>query len=294
VEFRAEGSAASDSMPARQAAKVPIEDIGVVIFDAPQMTVSRAVLSKLLENNVAVIVCNEKHLPKGLLLNLDANNIQQELFRNQIKAKKALLKNLWQQTVKAKILNQSLLLEGIGKSGKKLKYWSEHVQSGDPSNVEGRAAAHYWKQVFADVIKKFRRQRFGAAPNNLLNYGYAILRAVVARNLAASGLLPTFGIHHRNKYNAYALADDIMEPYRPYVDSVVFDVVEKYYDESWVEKGFELSPEIKKELLLIPQFDVSINGQTRPLMIAVRETTASLSDCFAKTKRKISYPKFLF
>ncbi len=273
-------------------AKVPVEDIGVVILDAPQMTVSRALLSKMLEHNVAVIVCNEKHLPKGLMLNLEANSTQQEHFRNQISVSEPLKKNLWQQTIKYKIKNQALLLHSLGINAKKLRFWYEKVKSGDPENIEGRAAGYYWKYIFSDIIETFRRRREGNVPNNLLNYGYAILRATVARELVGAGLLPTFGIHHRNRYNAYALADDIMEPYRPYVDWIVRDIVEKYYDEKWDETGFDLSPQIKKEILKIPLIDVVLDQKKHPLMIAVRHTTVSLAECFAKTKRKILYPTF--
>ena len=276
----------------KKKSSIPLEDIGVAIFDAPQMTISRAVLSGLLDNNAAVIICNEKHMPKGLLLNLDANNIQQELFRIQINAGTALKNNLWQQTIKTKIQNQRFVLEAIGADGKKLKFWEDKIKSGDPENIEGRAAAYYWKNIFSDFYKTFKRERFGNEPNSLLNYGYAILRAVVARNLIASGLLPTFGIHHHNKYNAYTLADDIMEPYRPFVDWVVREIIEEFYDETWRDDDFNLTPALKKELLKIPLIDVQINGKTRPLMIAVRITTASLSECFAKNKRKITYPKF--
>ncbi|MBN2892259.1 MAG: type II CRISPR-associated endonuclease Cas1 [Bacteroidales bacterium] len=276
----------------KQSASIPIEDIGVVILDAPQMTVSRAVMSKMLENNVAIIVCNEKHLPKGLMLNLESNSIQQEHFRNQINATEPLKKSLWQQTIKYKIKNQALLLQSLGITAEKLRFWFEKVKSGDPENVEGRAAAYYWQNIYSDIIEKFRRRRTGNEPNNLLNYGYAVLRATVAREIVGSGLLPTLGIHHHNRYNAYALADDIMEPYRPFVDWIVRDIVEKYYNDEWVDSGFNLSPPIKKELLKIPLIDVVIEGKTHPLSIAVRHTTASLAECFAKTKRKIAYPRF--
>jgi len=273
-------------------ASVPIEDIGVAILDAPQMTISRAVLSKLLENNVAVIVCNEKHLPKGLMLNLSGNSTQQEHFRHQVNASEPLKKNLWKQTIKSKIRNQALLLQSLNVTAKQLRFWFEKVKSGDPNNIEGRAAAYYWKNIYSDIIEKFTRRRHGNEPNNLLNYGYAVLRAIVARNLVASGLLPTLGIHHHNKYNAYALADDIMEPYRPYVDWIVRDIVEKYYDKTWIDEGFNLSPPIKKELLKIPLIDVVIEDKIHPLMTAVRHTTASVAECFAKEKRKITYPEF--
>ncbi len=272
---------------------MPIEDIGVIILDAPQMTISRAVLAKMLKNNVAIIVCNEKHMPKGLMLNLEGNTIQQEHFRNQINATEALKKNLWQQVIRAKINNQAMLLDEIGADGKKLKMLVNKVKSGDPQNVEGHAAAYYWNIVFEDMITKFRRRRHGNQPNSLLNYGYAVLRAIVARNLTASGLLPTFGIHHRNRYNAYALADDIMEPYRPYVDWIVRDMMEKYYDKTWVNENFELLPPIKKELLKIPLIDTVIDEKKHPLQIAVRHTTKSLADCLNKTRRKIECPIFI-
>lgn len=271
-------------------AYVPIEDIGVVVLDAPQLTASRALFASMLENNVAVIICNEKHMPQGMLLNLDSNSIQQELFRNQVSASDALKNKLWQQTVKAKILNQAGILKQIGQNYKELIFWSDKVNKGDPENIEGRAALHYWKHLFQNIIPKFKRERFGEEPNNLLNYGYAILRAVVARSLSGSGLLPTLGIHHKNKYNAYTLADDIMEPYRPYVDALVRDLTEKYYDSNELYNNLELTTQIKTELLKIPVLDVKIKDKTHPLSVAVRHTTASLSACFAKTMKNIKYP----
>lgn len=275
-------------------ASVPIEDIGVVILDAPQMTVSRGLLAKLLANNVAVIVCNEKHMPTGLLLNLDGNSVQQEIFRTQINASEPLKKNLWQQTIRHKIENQAGLLDAIEANSKKLKYWREKVKSGDPENVEAHAAAYYWKNIFTGMVDKFKRERFGTAPNSMLNYGYAILRAIVARNLTAAGLLPTLGIHHHNKYNAYALADDIMEPYRPFVDWIVREIIETNDDRDWTADDFMLNTEIKKELLKIPLIDVVIEDKTHPLMLAVQHTCTSLAGCFDKTSRKLIYPAFAF
>ena len=279
-------------------AKVPIEDIGVVILDAFQLTISQTLITKLLHNNVALITCDERHIPQGLMLNLEGNTLQQERFAVQIETSLPLKKQLWQQTIKSKILNQRALLlkiQGLALSeGQKklenMQYWSDSVRSGDPDNYEARAAAFYWKHIFADIITDFKRGRFEIEPNNLLNYGYAILRAITARSLVASGLLPTLGIHHHNKYNAYALADDIMEPYRPYVDEVVRDLVEKYYSEDWEEKGFDLTPEIKKELLQIPVIDIIIDGEKSPLMLAMQRTTTSLYHCYVGNSRKILYP----
>jgi len=267
-------------------AKVPIEDIGVVILDAHRLTISQTLISRLLHNNVALITCDEKHMPQGLMLNLEGNTLQQEKFQNQIKASEPLRKNLWQQTVKAKIKNQAALLKLNGFSVDNMAYWESQVNSGDTKNLEGRAAAYYWKMLFSRYTDGFVRGRFEKEPNNLLNYGYAILRAVVARSLVASGMMPTLGIHHHNKYNAYALADDVMEPYRPYVDQVVLGILEND-----VEVG-ELTTSLKKELLTIPVVDVQIEGRRSPLMIGMQQTTASLAACFAGESRKIKYPDF--
>jgi len=280
----------------KPSAKVPIEDIGVVILDSFGITLSQTLITKLLDNNAALITCNEKHMPQGLMLNLEGNTLQQERFAIQTEASLPLKKQLWQQTIKAKINNQRACLlnyhsNGFENSFENLKYWSDSVRSGDPDQYEARAAAFYWKHLFSDIIERFKRGRFELDPNNLLNYGYAILRAITARSLVGSGLLPTLGIHHHNKYNAYALADDVMEPYRPYVDMVVRDLVEKYYDKSWETEGFELSPEIKRELLQIPVMDVFFDGEKSPLMLAMQRTTSSLFHCFAGNSRKILYPQ---
>lgn len=283
----------------KETQKVPIEDIGVVVLDAYQSTVSHKLISKLLDNNAALITCDGKHMPQGLMLNLDGNHIQQERFNYQIQASQPLKKQLWQQTIKAKIQNQANLLRKLCDEGElsvaeypfeNMDYWMENVKSGDPDNYEGRAAAFYWRNIFRDIIDGFKRGRFEAEPNSLLNYGYAILRAIVARSLIASGLLPTLGIHHHNKYNAYALADDIMEPYRPYVDKIVRDIAEKYNSTDWAEGGFELTTPIKAELLQVAAIDVVIDDSRSPLMVAMQRTTASLFHCFAGNQRKLLYP----
>lgn len=265
---------------------IPIEDIGVVVLDHWDIMLSQFALNKMLENNVAVISCNEKHMPKGMFLNLDGHHAQSKKTSHQIEATVPLKKNLWQQTVRSKIHNQAMVLNRQGIAHGNLKSWSLKVGSGDPSNLEGRAAAYYWKKVFEPYTPRFKRDKDGGMPNALLNYGYAILRAVVARSLVASGLLPTLGIHHRNKYNAYCLADDIMEPYRPYVDILVLDLIE----EGALEEGERLSPQIKQGLLQIPALDVLINGKKSPLLVGVQRTTASLAACFEGEIRKISYP----
>lgn len=264
---------------------IPVEDIGIVILDHFGVSTSQYLISKLLENNVAVIFCNEKHHPTGLLLNLDGNSVQSEKFKAQINSSLPLRKNLWQQTVSSKISNQSNLLKSIGIETSNMESWATKVNSGDTKNLEARASVYYWKNLFPKEMD-FYRDRYGEPPNNLLNYGYAILRAVVARGLVASGLLPTLGIHHRNKYNAYCLADDIMEPYRPYVDKIVCSLVNKNMD------LYELTIEIKKELLQLPASEIIINNERSPLMVGLQKTTASLAKCFEGKSKKITYPEF--
>jgi len=191
-----------------QSKQLPIEDIGVVILDHQQITISQALIAKLLANNVALITCDNSHHPTGLLLNLDGNTLQSAKFQAQIEASLPLKKQLWQQTVAAKISNQANVLESKGTGAKNLRNWSMEVKSGDADNHEAMAAVYYWKNLF-EIFPEFKRERFGEPPNNLLNYGYAILRAVVARAIVGSGLLPTLGIFHKNQYNAYCLADDL-------------------------------------------------------------------------------------
>ena len=263
---------------------VPIEDIGVVVLDHKRITITQGALAALLDNNVAVITCDEQRMPSGLMLPLSGNTTQSERFRHQIDASLPLKKQLWQQTIQYKILNQRAVL----KSSRRLKcsnmeVWAKEVKSGDTENLEGRAAAYYWQNLFGE-IDGFRRNRDGVPPNNLLNYGYAILRAVVARALVGSGMIPTLGIHHHNRYNAYCLADDIMEPYRPYVDKLVVEMVDSGMDIS------KLTTDIKSKLLSIPVLDVVINGKRNPLMIGVGITTASLYKCYSGKLRKIAYP----
>ena len=264
----------------------PIEDIGLLILDHQQITVTQSVLAKLLANNTALITCDSTHHPTGLMLNLEGNSLQSQKFQAQVEATEPLKKQLWQQTIMAKIRNQGLHLKQQKKENKIMLNYVKDVKSGDSENHEARAAVYYWKHLFPDFLE-FRRERYGPPPNNLLNYGYAILRATVARSLVASGLLPTLGIHHRNQYNAYCLADDIMEPYRPFVDKVVCNIVRLN------GKFLEMSPLMKKELLSIPALDTTIDGQKSPLMNAVTRTTASLTKCFEGKSRKILYPEFL-
>ena len=264
---------------------IPIEDIGLVVIDHRQITITSGVIDALLENNVAFVTCNSNRMPTGLLLPLTGNTLQNERFRSQLDASLPLKKQLWQQTISQKIANQGAVLKKNTKAECGcMQKWSNDVKSGDSMNLEARAATYYWKNIFPS-IPDFVRGREEDYPNNLLNYGYAILRAVVARSLVGSGLLPTLGIHHQNRYNAYCLADDIMEPYRPFVDQLVIDIMKERPDATVLTK------EIKAKLLSIPVLDVIIKGKKSPLMIAAGITTASLAKCFEGTIRKIEYPE---
>lgn len=263
----------------------PIEDIGVVVIESEQVTLTSCLISTLLENKIAVIICDGKHMPSGLMLPLEGNTLQSERFDAQISASLPLKKQLWQQTVTMKIRNQAAVLKKANdmEIGNMLA-WASQVRSGDSENLEGRAAAYYWKNLFGEDSDFVRRQE-GDDLNGLLNYGYSILRAVIARSLVASGLIPTLGIHHSNKYNAYCLADDIMEPYRPYVDLLVLDIIHKHHLPP------EISNETKRHLLTIPAIDVRVGKLSRPLMIAASMTSASLAKCYLGETRKLLYPE---
>lgn len=272
-----------DNEPEKQAT-IPIEDIGFVVLDHRQITITQGVMAALLDNNAAVVTCDYSHMPVGLMLPLEGHTVQQERFRDQLGSSLPLRKQLWQQTVQQKILNQAALLKELhGIETGNMRQWAKEVLSGDSTNLEGRAAAFYWSKMFP-TIPDFTRSREGAYPNALLNYGYAILRAVIARALVGSGMLPTLGIHHHNRYNAYCLADDIMEPYRPYVDRLVVETMAVCSD-------VEVTSAIKRCLLTVPTLEVCINEQRSPLMVAASQTTASLARCFSGESRRVAYPE---
>ena len=260
---------------------LPIEDIGVVILDHKQITITHALIDALLANNVAMVTSNDKHLPEKKKQHLDGNTLQSERFRAQIDASEPLKKQKWQQTIVAKILGQAHVLgTQLIKHNNMLK-WAKDVRSGDPENMEARAAAFYWRNMFEKDA--FIRDPQGLPPNNLLNYGYSIVRAMMARALVGAGLLPTLGIHHHSRYDAYCLADDIMEPYRPFVDMKVLEM--------WKKGNItnDISSEQKRELLGVTTMDVSISGHRSPMMLAIQTTAQSVQKCFSGEARKIIY-----
>ena len=263
--------------------QVPVEDLGFLVIEDRQTYISIPAITELNRQNVAVIFCDERHMPVSMMLNLDAHHLQQQIFRAQVEASEPLKKNLWKQTVKQKILNQAQLLERRGLTRHPLRHFAAKVTSGDTTNREGAAAQYYWMHIMG---RPFFRQRNGEHPNAWLNYGYAIIRAAVARALAGSGLLNTLGIHHRNKYNAFALADDIMEPFRPMVDEKVLALMEQYPGRE------EPDREIKAGLLgLLTRTVYDRKGQKSPFMVALQRTASSLQQCFTGQRRTIEYPR---
>lgn len=266
--------------------QLPIEDVGYVVLEHREITFTMSVVQRFHENNTAMIFCNDKHLPIALNMPLDGHQLQAQRFQLQINSSAALKKNLWKQVIQAKIRNQAGLLKILGKEDKPLRQMINKVQSGDSTNMEAQAARRYWQTLMEDV-QEFTREREGMFPNPLFNYGYAILRAATARALSGSGLLPTFGIHHHNRYNAYALADDIMEPYRPFVDKLVYELLES---EPLLDT---LDRQAKMHLLKLMTLDVKFPEYLSPLMVALTYSSASLAKCFAGEKKHLQFPEIV-
>ena len=264
---------------------IPIEDIGFVILESDKIELTSAALQFLVENNVAVVVCDKAHTPSAQLLPYVANTTASESIEAQLAATDAVKGRIWRKIVRQKIRNQAALLERLGAKGaKRLLSLAEEVKNGDPANCEAQAARIYFQSLGPDG---FVRDRDGVWPNAPLNYGYAILRAATARALVGSGLVCFHGVHHHNRYNAFALADDMMEPYRPFVDQYVLGKV-KPFD----EPSDELTKEMRARLLQMLTCDVNLGDVRRPLMVALSFTTASLAKYYMKKSDELSLPGF--
>lgn len=258
---------------------IPIEDIGVVIIENQQVSITIPLMNALVEGNVQVVVCNDRGMPSAMLQSFEGNNLQGENLRNQMDAGEVMKKQLWKQIVEAKIRNQAALLDKVGQDGNILKQYYQNVKSGDTDNKEGIAARRYFTELFGE---SFLRDRTLPGINVLLNYGYTILRAATARALVSSGLLPAIGIFHHNRSNAFPLADDMMEPYRPYVDEIVYDLS--------MQGKLELTKDVKAELIQVLYADTLFSKVTRPLSVGLTLTSSSLSKCFAKENSRLSLP----
>ena len=260
---------------------VPIEDIGVVLLEHQQTSITLPLLNALAENEVQVVICNSKGMPNAMLQSMNSNNLQGETLRNQIACGEVLKKQLWKQVVEAKIRNQASLLDSVGENGNVLKPFYSNVRSGDVDNREGIAARIYFQHLFGE---SFIRNRDNPGINALLNYGYSILRAASCRAIVSSGLLPAIGIYHHNRSNAYPLADDLMEPFRPFVDGVVYDLA--------MRGNTGLTKEVKGELISVLYADTLFEKIKRPLSVGLSMTTASMVKCLSKELNTISLPAF--
>jgi CRISPR-associated protein Cas1 len=266
---------------------ISIEDLGMIVLDDQRITITHGAIQALQENNTAILTCDSRHMPQSLVLPLEGHSTQQERYDDQLKASEPMKKNLWAQTVSAKIRNQARVLEELNLDHEALFPLYKNVKSGDSGNHEASAARHYWQELFSH-IEGFNRYREGPPPNNWLNYGYAILRATMARSIVGAGLLPTLGIFHRNRYNAFCLADDLMEAYRPMVDRIVYEMTQEH------ETSFDLNKDQKAILLRIPALDVLMDGEKSPLMIATQRTAVSLVKCYSGEQRKLSLPEIMY
>lgn len=278
-----DGQLIADLKNESTALSIPIEDIGLLLLEHYQITLTHGLINALMENNTCIISCDKTYHPNGLMLPIEGHHLHSARFKAQLDATVPFFKQLWQFTIKQKILNQAAVLKSNGQPIQNMKQWARKVRSGDPTNYEARAAAFYWKKVFPS-LPGFLRNPDEAPPNHLLNYGYSILRAAMARAIVSAGLHPSLGIHHRNQYNAFCLADDLMEPYRPFVDHIVRDMVESGTDYN------ELTKEIKKKLLHVLTADILINEERSPLWIGIQMTATSLAQCFTDERTKILFP----
>ena len=261
---------------------VPIEDVGVVLLEHQHTSISLPLLNALVEGDVQVVICNAKGMPNAMFHGMNSNNLQGETLRNQIACGEVLKKQLWKQIVETKIRNQAALLDSIGEDGSVLKPFYSNVKSGDTDNREGIAARIYFQHLFGD---NFVRNREEPGVNALLNYGYTILRAATCRAIVTSGLLPAIGIFHHNRSNAYPLADDLMEPFRPFVDSVVYDLA--------MHGKTELTKDVKGDLISVLYADTSFRNVKRPLSVGLSMTTASMAKCLAKEQSILNLPTML-
>jgi CRISPR-associated protein Cas1 len=263
--------------------KVPLEDIGLILVESREAVISAYALDSLMQQNAVIISCGADHHPSGMMVPLFGNSLHASVVRYQADSPRPRKKRMWAQTVSAKLSNQAAVMEAWGKDSTALRVMAGKVRSGDPHNVEARGAAYYWKQ-YVPGNTKFVRDREGDAPNNLLNYGYAIIRAAMARAIVCSGLNPALGIHHSNKYNPFCLADDLMEPYRPFVDMVVRGLMVEGNDIPVLDKFS------KSALLRILTMDSLIEGAHRPILHSMTETTSSVVRILMGTQDVVVYP----
>lgn len=262
-----------------EAVTVPLEELAVLVVSHPQVSLTHAVLAGLAESGGVFVACDGKRLPTGMFLPLTGHFTQAERFERQASASLPTRKRLWQQIVRAKLRAQAQLLSELYNSDHGIVALIPRVRSGDPDNVEGMASRRYWPVLFAN--KSFYRDRYGPPPNQHLNYGYAVLRAVVARALCAAGLHPSLGLHHHNRYDAFRLADDLMEPFRPIVDRAVVDLMRHH------SLDVPLNRETKAEILKALSGRLLLKGEWRTLFDTVARAASSLTAVFAGERKDL-------
>lgn len=269
-------------LPQESHGSIPCEDIGMVLVDNPRCTYSHSALTTLADSGAVLVVCDRSHLPTAVLLPLSDHSEIIWRITDQLSISKPLRKQLWQQIVQAKIRAQSENITYDHAAAGRLRAMSNEVRSGDPTNVEAQAARRYWSAWSPDP--DFRRKPDGNDPlNAMLNYGYAVLRAAVARAIVAAGLLPVLGLHHSNRSNNFALADDLLEPLRPMVDRRVRNL--------YVEHDrLELNQPTKAGLLQLLADPVQVNGESGPLMVNIHRMVSSLVKCYQSTSRELDIP----
>jgi CRISPR-associated protein Cas1 len=258
-----------------------LEDIGLLVLDAPSTTYTHAVITQVLASGAAILPCAGDHHPCGLFLPQN-NSLQTARINQQAAASTSLRKRLWKQIVQCKIRNQAHAIAADHPSRVALLQMIPRVRSGDVTNVEAHAARRYWPVMFG---KDFRRARDGDPPNGLLNYGYMVMRASIARAICGAGLHPSLGLHHHNRSNPFCLPDDLLEPFRPVVDRKV-----KELWESGVS-GVDRATKIDLLGLLTEQVELGGGGQSGPFMVALERLTASLVRCFAGDQKELDLPK---
>ena len=260
-------------------ARVPMDDIGVLLCNARGLSYSNDLMTELARRGVAVVLCGANYLPTAWLWPLEGHHVQAMRMRCQLEASLPLRKRLWQRIVREKIAQQSNVLELLQLNSGSVKAMARRVRSGDPDNVEAQAARRYWPLLFGD---DFRRDRYGGGPNPFLNYGYTVLRAAVARAVVAAGLHPSLGIHHHNRLNPMCMVDDLMEPFRPFVDYTSVRLV--------AESKKELTPESKQALAEVLTLDMHTERGTTPLQTCIERAAQSLAQSFEAGKPSLVFP----
>jgi CRISPR-associated protein Cas1 len=264
------------------APSVPLEDLGLLIVDQPQVTYTHAVMAALAEAKVAIVLCGADHMPAAVLLPYAANALAGERLRAQLACPKPLAKRLWQAMIACKLRRQADLLVRATGEHAALRAMADRVRSGDPDNLEAQGAQRYWPRLLGE---KFRRDRGGDAPNHLLNYGYAVLRAATARAVVGAGLLAGLGVFHSNRGDAFALASDLMEPFRPFVDGIVWELVQAGLAEG------DLDRTRKAHLLAVLNIGVAMDSQAMPLSLALHRAAATLAESFATRTLALRLPE---